>query len=218
MKPHDYDGKVLTQGQWVARPPTDKPIAAVCVPAGDQVQLMTAFSLFCMGIATRSANLMPAFRSGQDPAQSRNETAKIVIEHGADWVLFIDSDMTFPGNALDRLIAHDKDIVGADYRKRAPPYSIIGHPDTGFEPTGSGLAPYRMLGLGLLLVRRRVFFTIKRPWFKRHYEPNDFGTEDWHFCDQAEKAGLKVWCDLDLTKEVCHLGQHAVPWDIPGSA
>jgi len=32
-------------------------------------------------------------------------------------------------------------------------------------------------------------------------------SEDYVFCEMARKAGYQVWCDVDLTKEIGHIGQ-----------
>src|SRR5262245_2040190 len=46
-------------------------------------------------------------RSGATVAESRNGCVKMFLEHGgADWLLFIDSDMEFDPDALERLFQH----------------------------------------------------------------------------------------------------------------
>jgi hypothetical protein len=213
----DYENKVFTDNKWVERPARDRPIAGICMAHGNQIEAPTAIALAGLCTKTRAADLMLATRQGQDPAAGRNEAAKMCLEHGADWLLFIDQDMTFPPEALDRLLAHDVDIVGIDYRKRSPPYAKIGVPEPGEEEKTTGLAKYVMWGLGLVLVRRRAFFQIPRPWFAREYNPSGYMTEDHWFCERARAIGLTVWCDLDLTAQCCHVGQQPVPWNIPNA-
>ena len=43
-----------------------------------------------------------------------NEAEKI----GADWLLWLDSDQTFPADTLLRLLAHGLPLVGANYPQR----------------------------------------------------------------------------------------------------
>jgi hypothetical protein len=140
----------------------------------------------------------------------------------AQWFLFIDADMVFPWDALDRLIAHDKDVVGVAYRKRKPPYEKIGVPCGEKTPPLNGLAEYEMLGLGLVLVKRKVLEKIGAPWFLRVWQkdspdpanPDGFTTEDTWFCAHARHHGFRIWCDMDLTKEVSHWGVQGVPWEM----
>jgi hypothetical protein len=44
-----------------------------------------------------------------------------------DWLLWLDADMDFPADALIRLLRHNVDIVGGDYRlrRRASPSLLV---------------------------------------------------------------------------------------------
>jgi hypothetical protein len=213
-----FEGKLLRDGEWVEREKRDRPIASICMAHGQMIEGPTTWALMGLGLATRKADIMIVGRMGADPAHGRNEAVKISIEGGADYVLLVDQDMQFPVDALDRLIAHDVDVVGADYRGRAFPFSRIGvpHPDANDQTTG--LARYMMWGLGFVLVKRRVFFQIPRPWFAREYDGSGYVTEDFWFCDRLRRTGISIWCDLDLSRETRHIGHCAVPWDLPESA
>lgn len=193
------------------------PIVAVCLPSGEYIKARTAFSLLCNGIICgEKYRIMPMNMMGQDPAQSRNQMAQACMEHGAEWFLFVDCDMVMPGDALKRLMAHDLDIVGADYRSRIAPYAPIGRPAAATAQPDTGLAEREWLGLGLILVRRRVLETLEAPWFVRVYRKDGFATEDVYFCTRARSAGFKIWCDMDLTREVSHIGEITVPWQMSG--
>lgn len=211
--------------------PTGRPLVGVGLPAGPVMQSPMAFAWGCLYGHTRTVNILPIIMMGQDPAQARNQMADAFMRQGCEAALFIDCDMMFPPNGLDRLFAHDVDIVAGDYRKRAHPFSRIGWPlelknekgevEGHLEDPPGGLVERTAMGLGFMLIRRRVFEKVPRPWFARIYSGEteaDRGvmTEDYYLCLKAREYGFKVWCDLDVTKEVMHIGEQPVPWVIPG--
>lgn len=200
---------------------TDRPLVGVGFPAGPVIQSPTAFCMFVSGFWTKTVTPLPLIMMGQDPAQARNQMAAHFMEKGCEAMLFIDCDMLYPANVIDRLWARDVDIVAADYRKRAAPFGKVGWPLEGVEDPESGLVERTALGLGVMMIRRHVFEKTPRPWFARVYSGETEAnkgvmTEDYFFCLRAREAGFKVWCDLDVTREVMHIGEQPVPWVIPG--
>lgn len=200
---------------------TKRPLVGLGMPSPEYVPAAQSFAWGCLHGYTKTAEIVPIIMMGQDPAHARNQMAAAFLEKACEAVLFVDCDMLFPPNALDRLLAHDLDIVGADYRRRAAPYGKIGWPLKDVPEPESGLVERVALGLGLLLIRRRVFDGLSQPWFARIYSGETEAnkgcmTEDYFFCLKAREAGFKVWCDLDLTRETMHLGMQPVPWIIPG--
>ena len=214
-------------GTFIVGTPNDvtKPLVGLAIPAGTVMLSPTAFALHLLGCYTQTAQILPIIMMGQDPAQARNQMAAAFMEQKIDGrqveaMLFVDSDMLFPPSTLDRLFAHDLDIVAADYRQRAHPFGKIGWPLEGLTDPPGGLVERVALGLGVMMIRRRVFETVPRPWFARIYSGETQAnagvmTEDYYLCLKAREHGFKVWCDLDITKEVMHIGEQPVPWVIP---
>ena len=58
------------------------------------------------------------------------------------------------------------------------------------------------------MLRASVFAQLEKPWFNFDYqaEKDRFMGEDWWLCRQLEKAGVDIWIDHDLSKEVAHEG------------
>jgi glycosyltransferase involved in cell wall biosynthesis len=197
------------------------PRVGVCCVAGPFMHSRTAFCLQCQAVHSASVGIkeLPLSQEGFDPAAGRNAGARVLLEHGAEWILFVDSDMQFPPSALAQLLQHDVDIVGADYRYRGTPFKRMGGYDKATMPqSDTGLVEREFLGLGLFLVKAPVFAKVGQPWFARIYDnpnPDEIMTEDLWFCGRARAAGYTVWCDMDLTKDVSHLGVNYVTWDIP---
>lgn len=135
-------------------------------------------------------------------------------------VLILDSDMSFPRDTLVRLLARNKDIVGCTYSQRRTPRaytheSLQGDFSLPSDPREE-VFEVRSLGFGCILIRAEVFRDMPRPWFRIEYSGNimaDGGdghrSEDRTFCDRARERGFKVWCDLELSRQVKHVGTFA---------
>ncbi len=189
---------------------------AICVPFYRTVEGPTLLS--CMEMAMRSAatcGMLPIGTSGCYVEENRNGGVQMALDTGLDFthLLWIDGDMVFPGDALLRLLAHDKDIVGANYRQRTPPYRHVGAYLDGtdrhlMEP---GLHKMLQLPTGLLLTKMDVYRKLPFPWFKPSWS-RDEARDDVYFCHLARANGYDVWCDNDLTKEVKHISVQHIGW------
>lgn len=194
------------------------PKVAIAIPYYRSVEGPTLLS--CMDLAAHSAahcGMLPIGTSGCYVEDNRNGSVEYALATGIpfDWLLWIDGDMQFPGDTLVRLMAHDKDIVGANYRQRTPPYSFVGAYADGrdthlLEP---GLHPMAHLPTGLLLTRFEIYRKLGYPWFKPGLKGE--ARDDVYFCNRARTAGYEVWCDHDLTFQTVHLGAQALPWFAP---
>jgi hypothetical protein len=131
----------------------------------------------------------------------------------ADKILFIDSDQTFPHDALIRLINHGKEIIGATYRLRQTDVAYTARDKKGRRlcfKNQTGLHEVASNGLGFTLIDAGVFRAVGVPWFNVTFKAT-FGmgrwvSEDEHFFKAAHTHGYTVWVDADLTKEVGHIG------------
>lgn len=67
--------------------------------------------------ATDPERVLPQFvpSTGSNIAENQNALVDVMDERGATHLLLVENDMAFPGDALMRLLSHDKDIVGATY-------------------------------------------------------------------------------------------------------
>lgn len=160
-----------------------------------------------------------------DRVIGRNATAKRAMEKGAEWILFLDDDHTFPHDLLMRLLAHDVGIVGALYMQRQMPFTPIAYSEKRDDATYTSLnlndyAPDALvevaaMGTGGMLIRSEVLHAIQEPWFE--YGPT---SEDLIFCDRVRELGLgPIYCDLGA--RMGHFTQAAVwpahdgeKWDV----
>ena len=128
-------------------------------------------------------------------------------------LLFLDTDMKVEGDVVQKLMAHNKDVVGVNYNQRSLPllstvrmrdkqsgdYMVVtSTPDELFECDA--------LGAGCMLIKMSVFDIIEEPWFFYKYSKTKPTGEDVWFCEQVKKAGLHVWCDPTI--KVGHMGEY----------
>ena len=91
----------------------------ICVPCMGQVAALFAQSLALL--QKKGHETAIDFKIGSLVYESRNKLAKEAIEMGADYTLWLDSDMAFPPDTLFKLLEADKDIVRGLYFRRSPP-------------------------------------------------------------------------------------------------
>lgn len=183
------------------------PLVAIAVPSGDMVH-----ADFAMRLATLCLN--PGARAFVVNARSslvmvgRNQCVEAARLAKATHILFLDSDIVFPANTLARLLAHNKDAVGALYVQRVPPHMPLGVTDDGKqEAITSGLRRMKLMPTGCLLLRSGLFDALPKPWFNTREVEGKIMGEDFHFCEQLARHGIDIWCDGDLSREIGHIGQ-----------
>lgn len=197
-------------------PEPKKPLIAVGLPTFDDVKADFALSLAMMVAHTRQVQFAFNHSKATWVAHARNLIVQGAIDLGADWLLFIDSDTTFPRETLNRLMSWEKDIVCASYVKKKPPYMTVGKliqrpgDKLGKEAQveANGLYEMEEIGLGMCLIRMSVFKNLPKPWF--HYEyrrgSNVMTGEDILWCHEVRKLGYKIWIDAALSMHVGHIG------------
>ncbi len=182
---------------------------AICIPSGDELKADFAMSLAGMVSVTKTKIGLCNAKSSI-VAIGRNLLVGQAQEIKATHMLFLDSDMVFPVNTLDRLLSHKKDIVGCVYSRRVPPIFTMGSTRDGKTVhINSGLHSMAMIPTGCLLIKMSVFDKLDKPYFKGRIDDN--GTiigEDVEFCEQVIKAGYDIWCDVELSPQIGHIGQH----------
>lgn len=202
---------------------------AICVPSRETVVAGFAFDLARM-IAKADCNISLLNSAGTLIVNQRTDLAKEALKAGATHVLYLDDDMRFPADTLDRLLAHDRDIVAANYVTRKFPIQPVAFANDTDQtrvhtnPDSTGLEPVASVGMGVMLVKAEVFDKIGLPYFMIGFSPKslEYTGEDIFFCRKARQAGCGVFIDHDLSKEVKHTGtlefQHEHVWATNGAA
>lgn len=187
------------------------------VPARDEV--MTGFMFSMVNMVARTAastdiEIRFSTSAGTLICDQRDKLAKAALAEQADWLLFADSDMRFPSDALVRLLAHGEPIVACNYTTRRAPAEPVAFKTLGTAEKlwttqdSTGLEECAAVGMGLMLIHTEVLKAMEKPWFFIPYLKDVDGHwgEDVWFCNQARKAGFATLIDHDLSKEIKHIG------------
>lgn len=151
-------------------------------------------------------------------SNNQNDLGRLFMRTNADYFWLLNDDLILEPNILRQLVSHEKDVIVPLVMDHEPPfqplffdrregeeyfYRFIAHGEKGIV---SGIAS----GGGGMLISRRVFETIKDPWWNTHMipeyvdskgvlHPAHQSTEDFDFCEKAVNAGFEIWMDLDAT-------------------
>ena len=142
--------------------------------------------------------------------EARNSIIEQAKKKGVEWLMFIDTDVFIPQNAIAQLMRHNKKIVSGVYWKKGLPLEPViyrkfgGGPIFDFEP--DQLMPIGGAGLGCCLIHMSVFDELDYPYFKVNWLlPKADGSttkvnigEDHYFFYTAKEAGFDTWCDTGV--------------------
>jgi hypothetical protein len=169
--------------------------------------------------------------------QGRNQMATDTLLDGYEETFWIDADVEFHPDAVDRLRAHRLPIVGGIYPQKGKRaiacHPLPGSPKIVFGKDG-GLVEILYAGAGFLLVRREVYLSVQRrlgleicnerfnspmiPFFHPMVHRTEDGywylAEDWAFCERARQCGYKIMADTAI--RLWHVGSYSYGWEDAG--
>lgn len=188
---------------------------AICIPARDQMHTATAFCLFNLAqfLNKQGIDSKLFISAGTLIANQRHELVMAAKEWQATHVMFIDSDITFESHHVTALLNHDEDIVAAAYSKRVAPFITtawyhIDQWDTWVRcyDLEADLVQVDAIALGFCLIKTEVFDTLALPWFQLGFYNGQYTGEDIEFFRNVKSMDIPVWLDVNVTKELGHLG------------
>ena len=158
--------------------------------------------------------------------QNREAIAQTAIDENYDYLLFLDSDMIYRSDILEKLYERYKGVIGAIYSMRSGKehgpaiYNYIKEKDTfaqyKYWPLKKGIIKVDGIGTGLLLIEVSALKKIPAPRFAylECETPDKEGNrrrlgEDLSFCKRCAKNGIKIYADTDVYAG--HLGEKV--WD-----
>jgi hypothetical protein len=144
--------------------------------------------------------------------EAREQAVIEALNRGFTHLFTVDDDMVFPADVIERLLAHDKDFVCANYPKKDPTKSIpvcMGLDDQFIHPEGrSGIEEIGWGCMGMTLLRLSAIKDLQCPYFCFMWnEPKQASwTEDYVFSHRLRQHGVKLWVDHDLSRCIGHVG------------
>lgn len=182
---------------------------AVATPSTGTIKTKTVESLIKLFKAYPDAIFLS--HEGSILHHMRERLVKKAIELGCTHLLFVDSDMVFDKDELQRLVEANKDVVGANYNRRKLPLentASISEQVIEDKPENDDVLKADYVGTGFMLIKLSIFDFLPEPWF--FFESNGDGDlvqgEDYWFCQLARKHNFEVWCDLSAN--VGHVGDY----------
>lgn len=190
---------------------------AICVPSRDNVNIGFARSLanLTSRLSKQGIDYELIISLGSVIPQLRTTLAETAIANGHEWIMWLDSDMHFPNDCVERLMSHNKAIAAATYSTRIKPQRSVAFLDKNETDDraaqGTGLQKVFAVGMGCMLVHTSVLHSLPQPWFAHEWneETKTFSGEDVYFCNLANEHNVGVYVDLDLSKELAHYGTKA---------
>ncbi len=131
------------------------------------------------------------------------------LKSGADYILTLDVDQTYPTNTVNRLVEHidsGKSLIGGLTLKRlnARPLVFDFADSTGCEmrqyAIARGMIRCDAMGMGGVMMRPEVLKTIGFPYFNSRYIDGDRRhiADDSSFYKKCKDNDIDVWCDANL--------------------
>lgn len=143
---------------------------------------------------------------------ARNMLAKQAIDEGCDRIFWIDSDMVFEPDILERLSAdmdEGREFVASLCFKRKMPITPVVYKEIGYNQNGREIIPFATpfddyprdsifeiqgAGFGGVMMStkliKRIFAEYGAP-----FSPQPGFGEDLSFCMRAIQSGVKLYCD-----------------------
>lgn len=142
---------------------------------------------------------------------ARSRVIESALKNGATHILMLDSDMTYPGDLVHRLIAHGRPFVACNATTRRAPIHWVAKDKAGHRMDSSnskGLEAASVVGAAVCLIERRVFEAIPLPKFDFEYTEKGWNGEDVYFSRRAIEAGFRPMIDHDASREIGHVGTY----------
>jgi hypothetical protein len=186
-------------------------------------------------------HLPPALVGESLVCRARNRLACDFLAGDASHLLFIDSDLIFSPEHVDRIAAHAArgvPIVAGLYPKKQRALGWVCNVlEPCPEPDEQDLQPVKYAGTGFLCIAREVFEAMMAAYPEARYDPDDGDawdrdlweffpvgirecpetgrrrllSEDWWFCQRARDLGYAVMMDTRIVLK--HVGQFIYPFD-----
>ena len=184
----------------------------IAVPSMDSVPAVFAQSL---SMLKKVGNCAVAFQVGSLVYNSRNALGKRALEMGADYVLWLDSDIMFEPELLENMMKtlteNDLDFLTGIYYRRVEPYTPVVCNELYFDEEGKcywndfkqlpeGLFEVGGCGFGCVLMKAEVLLDVQGR-FGDMFSPIHLVGEDYSFCWRVRECGYKIIADPSI-----HLG------------
>lgn len=169
---------------------------------------------------------------------ARNQMASDALAQGFDELMWIDSDIVFEPDDVEKLRRHDLPLVGGMYPKKGSrQFASAFLPDTRQVHFGKrgGLMELLYCGFGFVHTRRELYEKMQQelglpvcnqrfkgpplvpfflPLIAGEGEQAWYLSEDFAFCERARRCGFHIMADT--TVRLWHVGPYRYGWEDAG--
>lgn len=157
-----------------------------------------------------TANMMPwdgwLPQEGTYLQKARNEIHNKFLKSNSPYLMMLDSDIMFPPDLVDRLMAHNKPLVGGWYKDKQARehwptvYDFVEEKDDlamfrHRDKPGVGLEKVDAMGAGCWLMKREVAEALGETPYGDNIAK---GGEDFIFCRKLMKLGIDLHVDWSI--------------------
>ena len=183
----------------------------IAIPCMDMVAMRFAQSLTTL---KKVDTCIVSFLAGSLIYDARNKLAGYAIDIEADYVLWLDSDMVFQPDTLERMLKvldehPEVDILSGLYFRRGHPFTPVAFDklemneknECEFEDMQTvpeGLSEIAGCGFGCVLMRTECLFDIAGKYGGVWFTPMGNVGEDCSFCIRAREEGYKIFIDPSI--------------------
>ena len=194
----------------------------IVIPCMDQVPTQ-----FCQSLAMlrKEGECAIAFQMSSLIYMARNELAMKAIQMGADYIMWLDSDMVFEPDLMTKLFKtlEEKSVefVSGLYFKRFPPYEPVAYSNFGIEndeiiaekmtEVPEEITSVGGVGFGCVLMSTALALAVFNE-YNTMFAPIGNVGEDIAFCYRAKTLGYDLL--LDPSIRCGHVGHYVVTEDI----
>ena len=198
----------------------------ICIPCMDMVHTEFMKSLMAM---RRVGETKITISCSSLIYDARNSMARRAVKENFDRVLWLDSDMSFEPDLMERLSARLDEgrefVTGLYFTRKAPVRPVI-YSQCGYYEREEGVAPiaiwyddypkddiFRIEGAGFGGVMMTVDLIKKvADKFGLPFAPMLGFGEDLSFCGRANQCGAELWCDSTI--KMGHVGLGTITEDV----
>lgn len=194
----------------------------IMIPCMDMVHAVFMHSLLLLD---KPWDVMYAISRGTLIYDSRNKLLDAAKNNNVDRLLWLDSDMQVPMDAMRKLgddLDAGCDIVSGLYFKRKPPFSPVVYKECRIDRLEGGkldpvaktytdypqdtLFECEAFGFGCVMMTMDAVEKVTGRFGLMPFMPVGGFGEDLSFCIRAREAGLKLYCDSRV--RCGHVGHH----------
>jgi len=202
---------------------------AIAFPSPDFID--TEFHNSLIQLITQTAQFIPLGLTNAVSsriAANRNIIVENARQLGATEILWIDADSVFPIQSLIQLLMHNKDIVCAvtcrrkgndrtpvavplDFNSIEPHQKMVKMKHVGFPFMLTKMSVFDKLD-ELGLAPDKCYFAEPPRWMMDKIgwslpSTDSLVGEDEYWCQLVLRAGFDIWCDMELSMQIGHVGR-----------